>query len=549
MKKSLSLKIAALPVLVACCLTACGGGAAPAAAGQPVAPAPLPQPAPAPVPAPSPAPVPVPAPSPSPLLTFTVSSAGLLDGNSTGAEQARDVARDESGNFYVVGGTSSPDFPVTAGAYDTTYDSGGSDRGSAGDMDVFVSKLDPQGQLIWSTYLGGPNYDRAYAVEVDAAHNVYVAGRAGPGFPTTPGVVQPAFAGDSNPPGAYGKQDGFVAKLSADGKTLLWATYFGDSGGAIIRDLDVDPLGRVHLAVPKVTGIDMDRFVTANAPQKSRRGLADSFYARLSGDGRSVVFGTYLGGNDTTESDANPAVRALPDGSAYFLTGETGSGAPTTPGSFQPANHGKEDMLLARFSATGQMIFCTYIGGSEDEFMDTHSLAVTLSGEPVISVGTRSFDYPVTDASAHDADPTSDVATTILSADGSAVLHSTLLGGGLGESPEGISVDAAGNVYITGSTNSPALPVTAGALRSSHLAGEREGFMLVYSSDLAQRRHVSYDGIPGEYANRSNTVAPDGTWIVVGAVWHLNPFPATAGRDSVINGTHAAFFRILKPAP
>lgn len=493
-------------------------------------------------------PPPAPAPSPAPTITFSVLGAGLLDGNSTGAEQARDVVRDESGNIYVVGGTSSDDFPVTAGAYDTTYASGGADRGSAGDMDVFVTKLDPQGRVIWSTYLGGPNYDRAYAVEVDASHNVYVAGRAGPGFPTTPGVVQPAFAGD-NIGGAYGRQDGFVAKLSADGTRLLWSTYFGESGGAFVRDMDVDPLGRVHLGLPKVTGTDMSRFVTTNAPQNTRRGSTDSFYARLASDAASVVFGTYLGGVETAEPDANPAVRALPDGSAYFLTGEYGPGAPTTPGSFQPNYRGKEDMLLARFSPTGAVVFCTYLGGAEDEFMDTHSLAVTPSGEPVISVGSRSFDYPVTDASVHDADPRSDIATSILSADGAALLHSTLLGGGQGDSPEGIGVDAAGNVYITGSTNSPSLPVTAGALHSSHLAGELEGFLLVYSPDLAQRRYVSYDGIPGEYANRSNTVAPDGTWLVVGAVWRLNPFPATAGRDSVINGTHAAFFRILQPAP
>jgi hypothetical protein len=471
----------------------------------------------------------------------------LLDGNSTGAEQARDVARDELGNIYVVGGTSSDDFPVTAGAYDTAYDSGGADRGSAGDMDVFVTKLDPQGRVIWSTYLGGPNYDRAYAVEIDAAHNVYVAGRAGPGFPTTAGVVQGAFAGDSSP-GAYGRQDGFVAKLSADGSRLLWSTYFGESGGAFIRDMDVDPLGRVHLALPKVTGTDMNRFVTPNALQSTRRGTADSFYARLSADASSVLFGTYRGGNETVEPDANPAVRALADGSAYFLTGEYGGGAPTTPGSFQPNYRGKEDMLLARFSPTGAVVFCTYVGGAEDEFMDTHSLAVTPSGEPVISVGTKSFDYPVTDGSAHDADTSSDVATSIFSADGAAVLHSTLLGGGLSESPEGISVDAAGNIYITGSTNSPALQVTTGALRSTHVPGEREGFLLVYSPDLAQRRYLSYDGIPGEYTNRSNTVAPDGTWVVVGAVWHLNPFPATSGLDAAINGTHGAFFRVLNPA-
>jgi hypothetical protein len=163
----------------------------------------------------------------------------------SGGENFRDVVVDANSNIYVTGGTSSSDFPTTPGAYDRTFATGGSDLGSAGPMDVFVSKFSPSGQLVWSTYLGGPNYDRAYAIEVDAQGHVYLAGRAGPGFPTSPGVLQPNFAGDSGPAGAYGKQDGFVAKLSPDGSQLLWATYFGEAGGGFIRDLDIDSARRV----------------------------------------------------------------------------------------------------------------------------------------------------------------------------------------------------------------------------------------------------------------------------------------------------------------
>lgn len=65
--------------------------------------------------------------------------------------------------------------------------------------------------------LGGPKYDRAYTVRVGKKGFVDVAGRAGEGFPTTPGTVQPVFAGDSQSNGAYGKQDGFITQLSPDG--------------------------------------------------------------------------------------------------------------------------------------------------------------------------------------------------------------------------------------------------------------------------------------------------------------------------------------------
>lgn len=473
---------------------------------------------------------------------FNVDLAGLLDGNSLAWEQARDVVRDELGNIYIVGGTTSADFPVTPGAFDTTFATGGAELGSQGPTDAFVTKMNSNGQIIWSTYLGGPNYERAYAVEVDAAHNVYVAGRAGRGFPVTSGALQTTFA-DDNASGAYGKQDGFVAKLSADGASMVWATYFGDSGTGILRDMDVDGAGRVHVVMNKATGPEIDQYVTPTAPQQTRLGSTDTFYARLSANGASVEFGTYLGGTEVGVIDANPSVRVLSDGTAYVLTSEQGSGAPVTPNAYQPNYRGNGDLLVAKFSPAGQLLFCSYLGGSGEEFMDTHSLALDAAGNMVISSGSKSTDYPVTDASVHRSPGKSDIATSILSSNGSTLLYSTLLGGTLGESAEGIGVDAAGNVYVTGSIGSADLPVTPGALGATHISGEREGFLLVYSPTLVPQ-YVSYDGIPGEYANRSMHVGVHG-WTAVGAVWHLSPFPATPNQDATINGTHAAFFRVL----
>jgi hypothetical protein len=73
-------------------------------------------------------------------------------------DSIRDVATDREGNIYITGGTESSDFPTTPGAYDTTFN---------GWHNVFVTKFHPEGNLLWSTFLGGPNYDRAYAIEVD----------------------------------------------------------------------------------------------------------------------------------------------------------------------------------------------------------------------------------------------------------------------------------------------------------------------------------------------------------------------------------------------
>ena len=135
-------------------------------------------------------------------------------------EHARDICTDSDGNIYVVGGTASCDFPTSPGAYDRTFDVAGKQIGPAGLCDAFVMKFSPDGKLIWSTLLGGPNYDRAYAVEIDRKGDVYVAGRAGQGFPVSEGAFQKEYGG-SRYNGFYGSENGFVAKLSPDGNKLM----------------------------------------------------------------------------------------------------------------------------------------------------------------------------------------------------------------------------------------------------------------------------------------------------------------------------------------
>lgn len=471
-------------------------------------------------------------------LTFSVLRAGLLDGSSGGNwEQARDVAFLPDGSMFVVGGTSATDFPVTQGAYDTTRDGGGSSAGSNGPMDWFVTRINAAGAVAWSTYVGGPNYDLAYAVEVDST-GVYVAGRCGSGFPVTTGALQTTFAGDSVG-GLYGQQDGCVAKLALDGASLLWSTYVGDSGPAIVRDIAVDSSNRVHVAVERAYS-SMASKVTTGAPQTTVRGTMDSFYLRLSATGSAVEFGTYLGGNETASyTDGNPSVRVLGD-SAYVLTSEPATNYPTTSGALQPTGAGGYDMLLARFTGNA-LTWATYLGGSGNEQHDTHSLAVLPSGAAVVVAYTTSNNFPSGSAIVGGTD----IGAAIISADGSSLVAGTTLGGSANDAPEGVSVDACGNVYVTGGTTSTNLPVTSGALVGTS-NGARKGFYAVLSPDLQTRRYVSYDGITGQYANRSSALAPDGSWAIVGSVWQLNPFPSVGGYDSALTGTHGAFFQVLE---
>jgi hypothetical protein len=102
------------------------------------------------------------------------------------------IAVDATGNAYVTGVTYSSNFPTTPGAFQTTC--GGGQFGPCGD--AFITKLNATGSaLLYSTYLGGPNFDQGSGIAIDSSGSAYIAGGAGAGFPITPGAFQTTFGG------------------------------------------------------------------------------------------------------------------------------------------------------------------------------------------------------------------------------------------------------------------------------------------------------------------------------------------------------------------
>ena len=445
-----------------------------------------------------------------------------------GTDSIRDVAVDAQGFFYATGGTDSPDFPVTPGAYDRTYNGGG--------RDVFVAKLTPGGALVWATFLGGPNYDRAYAIEVDNQGYVYVAGRAGQGFPTTSGALQTTFAGDANPNSLYGQQDGFITKLSPDGSTVVWSTYFGGPGRDFVRDIALDPSGDIILGCSEV-----DRpnpHVTPGAFQTSLRGPADGIVARISGDGSRVIYASYFGGS--TGDGYTPSVRTDGSGNAYFLTFSNSSDAPVTANAFQKSCKGSFDMMLAKVSPTGSLLYSTYFGGSGNEFSETHGLAVDPGGNAYIAATTTSTDLPTTGSafqpvyggsggqgSGAGTNYTGDGFVAKISSDGSSLLACTYLGGRFGEGLEGVGLDSSGQLYVSGATYSPDFPVTLNAGQARN-AGQANFFCAVLSGDLTRMDYGTYLGGRSADFGRCLAVGTDQSFVVGGEVssadWpSLNP--------------------------
>lgn len=454
----------------------------------------------------------------------------------------RDMVLDAQGNVYITGGTTAADFPTTPGAYDRTFATGGSAVGSQGPSDVFVAKFTPDGTLEWSTYLGGPNYDRAYAIDVDAAGNVYVAGRAGPGFPTTPGVIQPNFAGDNNRNQAYGQQDGFVSKLSPDGSQLLWSTYVGEAGYGFIRDMQVDAQGHAYVGFAEAAS-PMPAFITADAWQSSPS-RTSGLYFRLNTNATDVEYGTYFG------SDGVPSLALGSDGSVAVGAFDGGANFTPTPGAYQDRGAGGFDLILMRFGANDQIIYGTYLGGSRDEFSDTHFVAMDDTGRIYITSPTNSTDYPTT-AGAFDQQHSGsfDTAVSVFSPNG-ALEASTFIGGSGSETAEGISVarrnGANYGVVLSGRTTSSGLPVTTGAVQTSR-AGNTDAFLVSFTPDLSGLNYLTYFGGGAEDVGSASAINADASRIYFGGHTFSNNFPTTPGAiDTQPTGTYAAWVASLQ---
>ncbi|MEP7362387.1 MAG: SBBP repeat-containing protein [Acidobacteriota bacterium] len=287
-------------------------------------------------------------------------------------ERAYGVAADSSGNIFVVGSTSSNNFPTSNGAYDQTYGGGG--------MDAFVVKLNSTGtQRIFSTYLGGNGADTALRVQTDSQGNPYVTGTTrSRDFPTTGGAPQRELKGG---------QDIFLCKLSAQGDRLLYSTFLGGTLDDTVSTILVDANGA---ALVGGTTNSNDLATTPDAYQKATRGGTEGWFAILNPQGTATAYLSYMGatGNDTLNS-----VALSSSGNLYF-TGQTDSpNFPTTPDAWFPSITGGVDAYLVRLSADRSVIeYATLMGGKNT---DTGTEIVVDRSETVLVAGTTSStDFP-----------------------------------------------------------------------------------------------------------------------------------------------------------
>ena len=434
------------------------------------------------------------------------------------------VAVDRFNKPYVCGSATAATFPTTIGAYDEELVA----------VDAFISKFFADGSdLEYSTYLGGgalsdrfntpadpltyapgwddweriqndlPPYtpdDIANAIAVDFDGNAYVVGITNcVDFPVTVGAAISTYNEPPEIPFREGSDffEGFVTKIAPDGKSLVWSTFMG--GQRLDRMVGL-ALG-VDNSVFVIGDTQSENYPTVNALQPAMQGDGDACVTRLSANGSTILYSTYLGGTDlilpndpflpwessvpliTPEDPMNPfdnththgdddgaiGIRVDSDGFAYALVQTTFADAPTVPGSYDTVPNGQDSLIVKIAQDGGSLVYGTFMGGNDSDFGT--GIALDATGNVYITGVTFSFNYPRTPG-AFDAvyNLGIDCFITKLNRLGNGLVYSTFLGTANGCQPLAITVDDIGFAHVTGLSSQSIvqagvrwLPVTANA--------------------------------------------------------------------------------------
>jgi hypothetical protein len=285
------------------------------------------------------------------------------------------IAVDGSGAAYVGGYTSSPNFPLKAALRGQAQTDG---------ADGFVAKLSPAGTaLVYSTFIGGSNFDWVFGLDVDAAGNAYIAGETGSGdFP-----VMAATRAQPYPGGAH---DGFVAKLNSAGNGYLFSSYLGGRGSDLAFDLVIDRPSGDFFVVGRTTPPTgtANNFPTFNAAQPTPAGGKDGFVTGYNAIGE-LEFSTYFGGSGDDEIREVVAAHDSP----YFTGFTTSTDLPIAYATaMQPTPGGGTDAFVARLTpgSGSRVIWSSYLGGSGED--SGYAIALYGTGNIFVAGTTSSTD-------------------------------------------------------------------------------------------------------------------------------------------------------------
>lgn len=393
--------------------------------------------------------------------------------------------------------------------------------------------------LVYGTYLGGADNDTGYAIAVDAAGNAYVTGSTfSTNFPTTAGALKTVLAPNSSNV-LWG--DAFVTKLNPNGTAFVYSTFYGGLNGSEIgTGIAVDDQGNAYLT-GTTTSPDLP---TVNAAQGTKGAADDVFVAKLNPAGSALIYSTFLGGNN---SDLGGRIAVDPQtGEAIVGGAEISPNFPTTPGAFRSAPCPGpscvtfvSDAYVAKYNAVGGVQFVTVLGGDAGMGGPVNGIALDSGGNIFVAGSAAGNKFPATPGAFQTVNSGgTDAFVAKMNSSGTALIYGTYLGGGLqSDRANAIAIDAAGNAYVTGQTESIPFPTTPGAFDNSFNGGEdtfvtklnSTGTALVFSTFLG-----------GTAADRGRGITVDATGNVYVASETTGDFPLLHSLQQVAGATNIA---------
>lgn len=387
----------------------------------------------------------------------SIEFAGFLGGASS--DSILDAAVGPDGSVYVVGATASKqDTFAAAVGPDLTFNPF---QGS-GLLDAFVAKISPDGEVVYRGYIGGDLAQIATGVAVDTAGNAYVVGVTNSSENSNfPRIVGPRldFASERT------LDEGFIAKVSADGTRLVYSGYIGGALRDQATDVAVDSAGNAYVVG---TTESASGFPVSGGPRTAfGGGSADAFIAKVRADGTGFVYSGFVGGSGRDEGFG---VAVGPDGSAY-LTGRTDStNLPVAVGPGLTYGGGPSDAFVAKVRPDGTgFTYLGYLGGASSD--GAVRIAVGADGAAYVGGSTISpqASFPVAVGpdltfNGEADETTADGFVAKVAADGAGLAYCGYIGGSDNDSVSSVAVDASGRLSVVGTTQSTeaTFPVSGG---------------------------------------------------------------------------------------
>jgi hypothetical protein len=359
--------------------------------------------------------------------------------------------------------------------------------------------------LVYSTYLGGSSNDGINGVAVDQQGNVYVTGATNstdfPGYPEEAGGYYP-----------------FVAKLNAAGTALVYSTVFGTGDTEWTHGIAVDEAGNAYVTgSASYSGLPL----IPSPPICTYQGGTDAFIIKFNQAGNAMLYSTYLGG---TAEDIPWSIAVDGAGQAY-VTGQTKSGDfKVTPGALHESPLSGVTGFVSKINAEGaQLVYSTYLGGTLED--NPAGIAVDEGGNAYVTGQARSStDFTTLTPMRPWAGGPTDAFIAKLNANGTDMLKFTYLGGSSADGGNGIALDKAGNIYVTGYTASTNFP-PVNAFQNSKGGGVHDGFVAKIDTAWSGLVYSTYLG--GSLQDSGQKIGVDGAGCayVMGATQSGSDFP------------------------